>query len=206
MIYHLIYPPWSIATDIEGQTFASAPLIPGPDGKYYAFDWEILIDLTARQLIADPLEHPRWLGAMRSHRYPLYTPNSRFVRNAANYLGRRSIPIPVRQIIIAMHLNIHHTHIPKVRVAPSCFEHWCVTLNHIVPFKTLPSSEWHIDYTDPASGRPDVLVPAWEERDLEYRAKQGIANQKARQAALSIGIDPKLLGIPARSDEDDSTD
>lgn len=203
-MHYLVYPPWAIADDPIGQTFASAPLMPdGETGKYYAFDWDILIDMTARHLIADPLEHPRWLGAMRNHRYPLYTPNSRFVRNAATYISRRSIAIPVRQIIIAMHLNIHHVHIPKVRIAPSCREFWCVALEHIVPFMTLPSSEWSIDYTDPASGRPDVLMPAWEERDLEQRLRQELVNEKTRAAARSIGIDPKLLGIPAPPDKDE---
>lgn len=200
-MHYIVYPPWSLANDPAGHTFASAPLIPDESGRFYVFDWDILIDLTARQLIADPLTHPRWLAGMRRHRYPLYTPNARFVHNAASYNNRRTIGIPVRQIMLAMYFNIHHIHIPKMSLVSSCYEHWCVDINHVVPFRSMPASQFSIDYTDPASGRPEIQMPAWEERDLEHQARQQIADDKKRAAAKSIGLDPRLLGLP----EDDPT-
>jgi hypothetical protein len=63
-----------------------------------------------------------------------------------------------------MHLNINHIHLARLNLVSSCYERWCVDINHIAPQATVPTSRFTISYADPASGRPpDDLAPAWQE-------------------------------------------
>jgi hypothetical protein len=79
------------------------------------------------------------------------------------YNAQRTAYIPVRQIILAMHLNINHIHLARLNLVCSCYERWCVDINHIAPQATVPTSRFTINYADPASGRPASPEPAWEE-------------------------------------------
>jgi hypothetical protein len=160
---------WHLSIDnVNDYTYLSPQLIP-LDGKFYTFDWDILVDITARGLVEDHHTHPRWVGPYRRHRYPQYTPNPRYVRNAAIYTQKRSAAILARQIILGMHLNINPLHIPHIKLVGSCYERWCVDITHLVPQITMPSSHFTIDFASPEAGRPANPLPVWEENKLTTR-------------------------------------
>lgn len=198
MQYYLVHSDgWYLSDrDYPDYPYVSPPLKP-IDGQWAAFDPDIFVDIKERELIQDPLGHPRWVGPYRKRRYPQYTPNSRWVRHTALYNASRAGAVGARQIILAMHLNFNHLHFPKINLVSSCYERWCVDINHIVPRTLVPSSQFSINYNDPESGRPPVTpLPAWEENRLVTRVPftaEEAAKERDRIADLlakTIGYAP----------------
>jgi hypothetical protein len=164
---YIAFPDWYRSESYPTNFAFVRALLPYED-KFGKFDWDILTDMTARNLVTDHHTHPRWVGSFRRQRYPQYTPSHRYVKLAHFYNSQRTAYIPVRQIIVAMHLDINHIHLARLNLVSSCREKWCVDINHIAPQSTVPTSEFIIDWADPASGRPNWAdpnnpEPAWEE-------------------------------------------